>query len=132
VILADNLLVTGSGTLEFTASSSITETNGKHSLTLNGLGGILILSGSDNYTGGTIVTAGTLILESASAVTDGSSLSVGSGEGLLFDPAATDSLAIPREQTISPVPEPGTLPLLISALVMATGAWCGMCRFYHR
>jgi autotransporter-associated beta strand protein len=132
-ILADNLLVSGSGTLEFSASSSITETNGKRSLTINGAGVTLILSGSDTYSGGTVVTAGTLVLESDSALADGTSLTVGAGGGQLFDPAvAADSLAIPGEQTIPPVPEPGTLALLMASLLMACGAWCRMCRVDQR
>ena len=64
MILADNLVVTGSGTLDFSPSSSITETGGRHSLTMNGAGGTLVLSGSDDYTGGTTAASGTLIVTS--------------------------------------------------------------------
>ena len=65
VVLADNLVVSGSGTLTFGSASNIAG-NGK-SLTMSGAGGTLILSGSDSYSGGTSVTAGTLILASETA-----------------------------------------------------------------
>ena len=58
------LTVSGSGTLAFGSSSSITDNGGGSGLTMNGAGGQLILSGSDNYSGGTSVEAGTLIAAS--------------------------------------------------------------------
>jgi autotransporter-associated beta strand protein len=110
VILADNLLVSGGGTLAFGNSSSIT---GSYALTMSGTGGTLILSGTDTYTGGTNVTAGKLIVTTNTALPDGASLSVGAGGTLIFDPSAAGA---PVASTISPVPEPGTLALLAVAL----------------
>jgi autotransporter-associated beta strand protein len=125
VVLADNLVVTGSGTLEFSSSSSITETNGSHSLTMNGAGGRLILSGSDTYTGGTMVTGGTLILASNTAIADGTSLTV-DGSVLIFNPltaGASPVTLLQDTQGASPVPEPGTLALLIAGLTLGLCAW---------
>ena len=74
LVLADKLTVIGSGTLAFGKSSSIT---GGYTLTMSGVGGTLILSGTDTYTGGTVVTSGTLILTSNTAIASGTSLTVG-------------------------------------------------------
>ena len=41
------------------------------SLTMSGSGGTLILSGTGDYTGGTTVSAGTLIAASETAIDDG-------------------------------------------------------------
>ena len=84
VVLADNLIVSGSGTLAF-GGGSIKE-SGSHLLTMSGDGGTLILSGTDNYSG-TIVTAGTLDAISSIALPGGSSLTVGAGGTFIFGPA---------------------------------------------
>jgi len=72
VVLADNLVVTTGGTnswtFRFDTASSISQSGtGSYSLTMSGTGGKLILSVSDNYTGGTFVTAGTLEVTTPSA-----------------------------------------------------------------
>ncbi len=77
VVLAENLTVSGSGTLAFGESSSITDNGNQYSLTMSGAAGCFILSGSDSYSGGTNVSAGTLIVTSQTALPDGSALSVG-------------------------------------------------------
>ena len=59
VVLADNLVVSGSGTLAF-GNAGITNNGGGYSLTMNGTGGTLILGGSNTYSGGTILNAGIL------------------------------------------------------------------------
>ena len=51
--------------------------------------GQLILSGTDNYTGGTTVSGGTLYVTKSSALPDGSSLTVGAGGVFIFDPSAS-------------------------------------------
>ena len=119
VVLADNLVVSGSGTLAFGRSSSIADNASGYSLTMNGAGGTLILGGSDNYTGGTIVDAGTLILASSSAVGDGSSLTVAAGGTLIFDPM--QAVASPVGGLVA-VPEPGIAALLLAGLVVGFAA----------
>ncbi|MGO9115920.1 MAG: dockerin type I domain-containing protein [Thermoguttaceae bacterium] len=61
------------------------------SLTVNGQG-VVVLTGTNSYTGGTAVTAGTLILANSSAIAENTSLTVGAGAAFLF---ASSSDAIP-------------------------------------
>ena len=91
--------------------------NGDGTLVKTGLG-TLILSGTDTYLGGTIVNAGTLIVASNAALPDGTSLTVGAGGTMLFDPSqvATAQLTSSATPEINPVPEPGTLTLLAMAV----------------
>ncbi len=81
---------------------------GATSLVLSG-GGKLTLSGTSDYTGGTFVSHGTLILASNHAVADGSSLTVGNSASFPAPvvPAGEDS----APQAVTVVPEPGTLSL---------------------
>ena len=83
----------------------------------------LILAGTDNYTGGTTVaTGGTLILASTGAIYDGTSLTVGAGGTLIFDPTAASGSPV-MAGAVSPVPEPGTLALMTAGLVVGLGVW---------
>ena len=122
VILADNLVVTTDGTnpwrLSFGTASSITDNDNDLSLTMSASNGTLILSGSDNYTGGTFVTAGTLIVTNADALPDGTSLTAGADAASIFDSSqAIASPITPSEASqINPVPEPSTLALLAVAV----------------
>ncbi len=117
IVLADNLVVTTGGTtawtLSFGTASSITDDGRGYSLTMNGTGGTLILSGSDTYSGGTNIDAGRLIITNNAALPDGSSLTVGSGGTLIFDPSLAGAATV---STLSAVPEPG------SVLVLGVGA----------
>ena len=77
--------------------------------------GTLLLSGTNTYSS-TEVLAGTLVAVSASAVPDGSSLTVGAGGTFIFDPSlaggpVTGSAA---SSGLVAVPEPGT-PALLAA-----------------
>ena len=54
--------------------------------------GIMTLSGTDTYTGGTTVEAGTLIVNSSAALPNGTNLTVDAGGTFVFDP----SQAAPR------------------------------------
>jgi len=54
-------------------------------------GGTVVLSGVDSYTGGTIVNDGTLIVANASALPNGTSLTVGAGGIFVFGPSQTAS-----------------------------------------
>ena len=106
---------------------------------LNGLGGLtkagsgdLILSGSDSYTGGTIVNAGILYVTNSNALPDGTGLTVGAGGTLVFDASVS---AVPSEtasgeavscEVVATVPESGTLALLaVGALGAGIGVWRG-------
>ena len=136
--LANNLVVSGSGILTFGTSGNITDNNAGYSLTMSGSGGGLILSGSDSYTGGTIVSAGTLAATTAAAIPVNQSLTISAGGTFIFDPLATAS-SLASSQAASPyaayaaqpalrgvvaaVPEPGTVALLVAGLVVGFAAW---------
>jgi autotransporter-associated beta strand protein len=85
---------------------------------LNKVGpGTLVLSGSNDYQGGTDVMAGTLEITDADALPD-ASLTIAPGGTFIFDPSQavaapiTSSVAAPS----NPVPEPCTLALLTVAI----------------
>ena len=132
VVLDSSLVVTStssnSWTLSFGTAGNITDKGRNSSLTMSASNGTLILSGSDNYTGGTLVTAGTLGITSPHALPRGRSLMVG-GDGIfIYDPslvatqgrAANDASS--RGAAIEAVPEPGTLALLGAAAIVAVAA----------
>ena len=88
--------------------------------------GTWVLSGSDDYPGFTNVNAGTLILASNSGLPAGTDLTVAAGGVLIFNPAlANGGPMIPAagEQAVNPVPEPGTLALLIAGALVGLSAW---------
>ncbi len=107
VVLADNLTVNGSGTLDFGSASSITPSGG-YSLTLNAASATLILSGSDNLSA-MFVAAGKLLVTNPAAIAGGSALTV--GNSLPFHAPMVETVA-----AATPVPEPGTLTLAAVAL----------------
>jgi autotransporter-associated beta strand protein len=61
------------------------------------------LSGTNSYTGGTTVSAGTLLINAASALPDGGSLTIGAGANFLFDPSATGASSVTSATTAAPV-----------------------------
>ncbi|MGO9107658.1 MAG: autotransporter-associated beta strand repeat-containing protein [Thermoguttaceae bacterium] len=121
VVLASDLVVISTcsnpWTLSFGTTSSITDNGGNCSLTLSASNGTLVLSGSDNYGGGTIVTAGTLDATNCGALPDGGGLTIGTNAMSIFAGAA-----LPR--SAAPLPEPGTLVLLIAAVCSAAAYQC--------
>ena len=68
---------------------------GPGGLTTTGCG-IVTLSGTNSYTGGTTVSAGTLVLANSSAIAANTSLTIGAGGTLIFDPSvcATQSAVV--------------------------------------
>jgi fibronectin-binding autotransporter adhesin len=111
-----SLTVTANNSSNLTISGNITDDNGAEGLTLAGDGtGMLILSGANTYGGGTNVLQGTLVIDTASALLDGSSLSVGQGASSLFAPAAGPAAAV-SAGGVTAVPEPGAIGLLLAAI----------------
>ena len=55
------------------------------------VGNTVTLSGTNSYAGGTTVNAGTLVITSASALPDGTSLTIGAGGTFVFDPSQAAS-----------------------------------------
>ena len=101
--------------------SNITDVAGTETLTLTGDGtGTLELSGNNTYGysgGGTTVLAGTLIVDTSSSLADGSSLTVGNFSAYL-------GTSVAAGRTAAPVPEPGTLALLLAAgLAAGLAVW---------
>lgn len=88
----------------------------------------MILSGDDDYTGGTTVAAGTLCVTNSDALARGTSLTVGNGGKFTFDSSVADapmdatlsSEASPKAVVVA-IPEPGTLALLVAWLLMVLG-----------
>ena len=60
MVLADDLTVSGGGTLAIGAGSGISETGSSRTLTMSGTGGALIVNGTNTYSGVTTVNAGQL------------------------------------------------------------------------
>jgi fibronectin-binding autotransporter adhesin len=120
-------LVVGNGDAASTFAGVLQNSNSASGgiLALEKVGnGQLILSGSNTYGGGTIVNAGTLVVESPTALPNGSSLTVGQGASSLFapsisaSPAGASSTAAPGG-AVAAVPEPGTLALLAAGVAAA-------------
>jgi len=89
--------------------------SGARGLTLSG-GGLLVLSGSNSYSGGTFVDAGTLVVNNSEALPDGSSLIVGSAASLAFGIAIS---AAPAAGNAQAVPEPSTSALIAAGILLA-------------
>ena len=131
VSLAGALSIQPSSGMTLNIVGNISEmTLGGGSLSLDAPG-TLILGGSDNYTGGTTLTAGTLIATSSSSLAAGTNLTVGAGSTFIFDPSVAAApaagggarFAAAPANAVAAVPEPGTLALLGVAAVVAAAAW---------
>ena len=88
----------------------------------------LVLSGSDDYSGGTMVDSGLLEITDSDALPAGSSITVGAGGTLIFDPSATSTAymapgtPVDRPSAPSVVPEPDALALLLAGAA-SLGVW---------
>ncbi|MGA2259438.1 MAG: autotransporter-associated beta strand repeat-containing protein, partial [Thermoguttaceae bacterium] len=111
-----------------TFSGSIQDGNSPISVVFSGTGR-QVLAGVDTYRGGTTVTSGTLILASDTAIADGTSLIVGAGGTLIFDPSQATASPVLSSTEESPiavvtaVPEPGTWALFAAALGSAVACY---------
>ena len=97
-----------------TANLSVDSTNGdpipNGDLSYSGGGSLIItgsgsvtLSGTNIYTGGTTVSSGTLLVNAASALPGGTSLTVGAGGTFIFDPSSTGASNVTSTTTAAPV-----------------------------
>ena len=120
IILASNLSVSATTGSVLTIAGGISESGGSYSVNFSG-GGELILSGSNNYTGGTSVSAGTLYATNPTALPNGTSLAVGAETTFVFEPLAA---AAPIASAPMAVPEPSTLALLgTGGLALLSCTW---------
>ncbi len=115
-LASDTTVTVVSATDALTLSSGISGAGG---LTLEG-SGALFLSGDNNYDGDTTVDSGTLYATNSDALPAGTNLTVGAGGTMIFDPTASAALvSAPAGLTITAVPEPSTLALLVTGAGLA-------------
>jgi autotransporter-associated beta strand protein len=112
VMLAGDLIVTPSTGTALTISGNVSEITPGQSLLVNGPG-TLVLGGSDSFTGGTTVSDGMLEITSNNGLAAGSALEVGDSS-LFMAPVRPDE-AGSSSRVVSPVPEPGTVVLLLAS-----------------
>jgi phosphatidylinositol-3-phosphatase len=93
--------------------------SGAGSLEMSGKG-ILILSGSNSYTGGTTVTAGTLEITNPAALPEGGRLTIGTNAFSAFGLAMAVETAADAPLV---VPEPSTLSLLGVGAISLAALW---------
>ena len=127
VTLNDNLVISPSAGTSLEIDGDVSESSPGKSLTLCGPG-TLVLSGSNSYTGGTVVTEGTLEILTSTALASGTSLTVGAGGTLIFGAANSSTLPalstpVTPFLTPSPVPEPGTFILLFIGGLLMFARW---------
>jgi len=112
---------------ELKINANIGEISGLPQLLSKDGPGTLVLSGTNNYSGGTLVNAGILAITSSTALPDGQSLTVGAGGTLIFDPSfgaspiQGASMVAGSPLAVNPVPEPGTLVLLVAGMAVGFG-----------
>ncbi len=117
MMLGENLTVSPPAGGAMTLSGDI---SGTGSLIDSG-DGQLILSGSNSYTGGTAVDAGTLYVTNPAALPTGTALTVGAGGTMVFDPAAAAAPMAASCGAVNAVPEPSTLALLGAGVLTLLG-----------
>jgi autotransporter-associated beta strand protein len=120
IVLDGNLDMSPSAGSTLTISGNMGQGAGSSSLTLRN-SGTLILSGSNDYVGGTVISAGTLHVTNPLAITDGTSLTVGASGALVFASAGAEIPVIPPPSAMSAVPEPSSFVLLGAGAVALLG-----------
>ena len=102
---ANPALITNNGssmsTLTTTGSSSFSGsiTDGKSPMALNISGGTLTLSGANNYTGGTTISNGTLILDATGSLSSNSAIRIAAAAKL--NTTAVPSFSLPVSRTVT-------------------------------
>jgi autotransporter-associated beta strand protein len=84
--------------------------------------GTLILSGTNTYSSGTIVSAGKLQVTTPYAILDGTNLTVGANAQTAFGAPIVGAPAVSSDSAPTAVPEPSTLALL-GAVLAGMAAW---------
>ena len=118
----DVTVVSKSDSLDF--SGGISGTGGL--ILIAGNLGDVVLSGTNTYSGTTMVSTGSLILDGARSLRAGASLIIGSGAslGAVFVP--------PYISPATPAPQPGTLALLVVVAALSLIRGCRGCQSVRR
>jgi hypothetical protein len=103
---------TFAGTLQSDAGAAILEVDS----------GVLLLTGT-NTLAGTVVTGGTLVVNSFTALAGGSSLTVGQGATSLFAPVLAGPVPAGSTEDVVTVPEPATPILFAAGLTAGFVGW---------
>jgi hypothetical protein len=127
--LTSNVTVVAAAGSQLTISGGI---SGTGQLSVNGPGTVVLNPGApgNSYSGGTKVTAGTLVVDNASAIAGGTSLTVGAGAAALFSPAigagsteqgagSKADAATPRSSLPAPCPNSSAAPAASTVSVFA-------------
>ena len=119
MLASDTTVTVASATDTLTLSGDISDISGAGTgLTLEG-SGTLFLGGDNSYDGETMVCSGTLCVTNPNALPDGTTLIVGDDATSIFSGSAAAATAVPAAQVAATrAPEPGTLALLISAMLI--------------
>lgn len=119
IVLDSSLVVSQSGNTSLIISEGI---NGYANSLVETGQGTLILSGTDNYTGGTFVNSGEMIVTKASALPQNGSLTVGAGGTFIFgspNPMAFPSASVQKSSAVlESVPEPDSMTLILIVAAM--------------
>jgi autotransporter-associated beta strand protein len=118
VALDSNLTVLPTTDSQLTISGGI---SGAAALAVNDLGTV-VLSGVNSYSGGTTVSAGTLIVTSASALATGSNLTIGSAASQFFAPTLPTAAAAVAPSAAGPTVASGSSIAKAAAAVTASGS----------
>ena len=122
LILGQNQGATGTYNLNgglLTINGSLTVGDGSAALNMNGGtlsgglvisgAGVLVLSGTNGYSGGTTVNSGKLIVLNSKSLLSGSNLTVGSSSSLYFE---SPTVPVQPSSSLQEVPEPQSFTLL--------------------
>ncbi len=120
IVLGSNLNVTATTGSALTIAGGISESSPSTSLSVSG-GGEVILSGTDTYTGGTNVSAATLAITSASALSSTGVVTIGGGGQLVLGSGSGIGALLTASAPISS----GAVALSAAAAIPATLAPIG-------
>jgi fibronectin-binding autotransporter adhesin len=121
-LVGGNLDVVSKNSSSLTISGNLSDDGLLRSLTLDGDGtGLLTLSGSNTYGGGTYVHIGVLDVATVNSLPIGSNLYVGATASSFSPVVAGPSIASVSAAGPETVPEPGTLALLLAGLAIGLG-----------
>ena len=129
LVLAGSLAVSTSSGGVLDLAGSVSESTKGSAVSIGG-SGELVLSGTGSYSGGTVVSGGTLYLTSPSGIAANTKLTVTTNGTFIYDPtvaasplAVVSGRALPAAAVVA-VPEPATLPLLAAGAMLAgLGVW---------